>query len=355
MSLESYGWDAGWAEKLAQTPLENRFPGRVIAAHRNKYQVHTGEVEISARTAGKLHKRSSQRTDLPAVGDWVILSQTDPDSEAIIQQVLPRRSTFSRKSAGKHRIEQVMATNVDTVWIVSTFGSDFNLSRLERYVTMVQESGALPVIVLAKADKVEETESTMTSLRERIPEIAIHATSAKSRTGLDALLEYLTPGNTVAVLGSSGVGKSTLINYFAGNELLVTASVREKDGKGRHTTTHRELILLPQGGLLLDTPGMRELQLWGQDDSLENSFTDIEELAQDCKFSDCKHELEPGCAVIAAVEAGALPEDRFNNFKKLRDELTNLTRRTDNRGEPLRRELKKALANDRKPKQKGRR
>lgn len=346
MSLEDYGWDKSWAEKFSVAGEKLDVPARVISEHRSRYRAHTGDVDISAKAAGRLYHAPFKQSELPAVGDWVIVGDADIPGSAIIKGVLPRKSKFSRKVAGKNTNEQVMATNVDTVWIVSTFGADLNPARFERYVSLVVESGAIPVIVLAKADLVDVTQPSIDSLKERIPDVAIYPVSAKNQTGLDQLKQYIQAGQTVALLGSSGVGKSTLINHFAGREILHTASVREKDGKGRHTTTHRELILLPTGGLLLDTPGMRELQLWGTDDNLDKSFADIDELAAGCRFSDCSHETEPGCAVIAAVESGALAAERINNYMKLKKELTYLERKTDVQAEQAERKKWKAISKE---------
>lgn len=346
MSLKDFGWDDTWTEKLDNFPEQRGIPARVLSEHRSSYQVHTGEMELKAKAAGRLYHKPFKQTELPAVGDWVILDTNPASSRAIIRGVLPRKSTFSRKVAGKHSNEQVMATNLDTVWIVTTFGSDLNPARLERYVALVTESGAKPVIIFAKADLTDDTEPTLTSIQERIPEVPLYAVSSKTHVGLEALQKYLSPGHTIALLGSSGVGKSTLINHFVGHEILHTASVREKDGKGRHTTTHRELILLPSGGCLIDTPGMRELQLWRKDDNLDKSFADIESLAEDCRFSDCSHESEPGCAVDHAIESGEISVERLRNYKKLKLELSYLERKADAGAERAEREKWKAVSKE---------
>jgi ribosome biogenesis GTPase len=263
-------------------------------------------------------------------------------------------STFSRKAAGKRTDEQIVGANVDTVWIVSAFDSDLNPARLERYVTLVWESGASPVVVVAKADLSEAPESIVAGLTARVVGVPIHAVSAIDGAGLEVLRRYLAPGQTIALLGSSGVGKSTLINRLAGHEVMRTVSVRASDGKGRHTTTHRQLVLLPSGGLLLDTPGMRELQLWSSDEGLEKSFPDIDAIAAGCRFADCRHESEPGCAVHAAVESGELAPGRLENFRKLTRELAYFERKRDVRAELEEKQRWKELTKEYRRRFKGR-
>lgn len=324
MSLKAYGWNDTRAEYWEKNAPPGTIPARVISEHRDRYRIHTEKGDLTARLSGRSNHQASEAEDYPTVGDWVAVTPDPSGDQAIIQRILPRQSKFSRKTVGKKTEEQVIAANLDTVWIVTSFDFDLNPARLERYVTMVSESGSQPVVILAKADLVPDPETVVTDLAGRMSSVPIIASSTKTRGGLEPLKKLLSPGTTIALLGSSGVGKSSLINHLAGREVMSTAPVREKDGKGRHTTTHRELILLPDGTLLLDTPGMRELQLWGPEESLEKSFSDIEALASECRFSNCNHESEPGCAIITAQEKGLLSPERVNSFRKLRQELAEL-------------------------------
>ncbi len=354
MSLAAYGWNEAWSERLATLHRGRGVAARVLAEHRELYRVHTGAAELPARISGRLRHDASGVADLPAVGDWVVVEHGGGGNDALIQVVLPRKSAFSRKAAGKRTDEQIVGANVDTVWIVTASDCDLNPARLERYVTLVWQSGASPIVILAKADLSETPESIVAGLTARLVGVPVHAVSALDGEGLEALHEYLAPGQTIALLGSSGVGKSTLINRLAGREVMRTASVRARSGKGRHTTSHRQLVLLPSGGLLLDTPGMRELQLWSADEGLEQSFPDIEAIAAGCRFADCRHESEPGCAVHAAVESGELAPGRLENFRKLKKELAYLERKQDVRAELEEKQRWKELTKEYRRRLKGR-
>lgn len=335
-TLEQLGWNNRWAEQFAPYAPQGHSAGRVAIAHRGSYTVYTAAGDLTAEVSGRLRYHSRGAEDLPAVGDWVALRPRLGEARAVIHAVLPRQTKLSRKVAGEHLAEQVMAANVDVVFLVTALNQDFNLRRLERYLTLAWSSGATPVVLLTKADLCEAAE-----LVERIAEVeasapgaAIEAISSRTGYGLDRLAAYFAAGQTGALLGSSGVGKSTLINRLLGRDALRTREVRD-DGRGRHTTTHRELLLLPAGGLIIDTPGMRELQLWDDEESggqgLNETFEDIEQLAQQCLFNDCQHEREPRCAVRRALEEGTLAAERFASYQKLQRELHHLEVKQDQR------------------------
>jgi ribosome biogenesis GTPase len=311
--------------------LEQGFSiARVIEENRGSYRIKTATHEMPAEISGKLRFTAESREDLPAVGDWVAVSTFDDNTRAVIHAVLPRKTLIARKAAGERTEKQIIAANVDIIFIVQGLDHNFNPRRLERYLVVAHESGATPVVLLSKADLLSPQE-----LQVRKQEAAavsagaqVIAYSAATGDGLDEIKRLITEGVTVCLIGSSGVGKSTLINTLAGEELLETGSVREDDSRGRHTTVRRQMVFLPGGGILIDTPGMRELGLWHAESSLDVTFPEIAELAEGCKFSDCTHTHEPECAVRAAAEQGVLDARRFASYIKLRKEAERMNERT---------------------------
>jgi ribosome biogenesis GTPase len=268
---------------------------------------------------------------MPAVGDWVAVKKRPDEDRGSIQAILPRWSKFSRKAAGHVTDEQVVAANVDVVFLVMGLDHDFNVRRMERYVLLARESGAAPVILLTKPDLAEDVAARVADVRALAGDLPIHVLSPKLNQGIGQVTAYLRAGRTGALLGSSGVGKSTIINRLVGSDLQKTREVRESDSRGRHTTSHRELVKLPAGGLIVDTPGMRELQLWDVGDAVRETFDDLEALALECHFTDCRHRDEPRCAVTAAVADGRLSESRLESYHKLQGELSHLETLQDER------------------------
>ncbi|RHW42340.1 ribosome small subunit-dependent GTPase A [Neobacillus notoginsengisoli] len=319
--------------ELAAFPGKDVVLGRVALEHKHLYRVWTEEGELLCEVSGKLAFSAGGREDFPAVGDWVILSSRIEEGKGTIHGILPRFSKFSRKAAGQTAEEQIVAANIDTVFLVNSLNDDLNLRRIERYLLLAWESGANPVVILSKADLCEDVGAKVAEVEAVAIGVPIIPVSAEMNEGLDRLAPFLKPGKTVALLGSSGVGKSTLTNSLLGEKRQAVKEIREDDDKGRHTTTHRELILLPNGAVLIDTPGMRELQLWDSQDGLSGAFGDIEELAELCKFRDCRHTDEPGCAVQAAILRGDLPEDRLASYNKLQRELAYIERKADKRAQ----------------------
>lgn len=330
LELKTLGWGPFFASSFEPYAREGHRPGRVTAVHRGAYVVATEDGEVTAEVTGRLRHQAAGPADLPAVGDWVCLHGGPDFGRTAIVAVLPRRSAFSRHQAGKVTREQVVAANVDVVFLLSSLTGDLKPRWLERYLTMAWESGATPVVVLTKADLSDAVDEQVVEAANVAPGVDVHAVSVVTGQGLDELAGHFEPGRTAALLGSSGVGKSTLVNHFLGREALATAAV-SADGRGRHVTTHRELFLLPGGGMLVDTPGMRELQLWSADDGAREAFDDVASLAAGCRFSDCRHQAEPGCAVRRAVEDGELPADRLAGWHKLQRELRALEVRHDQR------------------------
>ncbi len=327
--LQNLGWDDFFAGHFRPHAAQGFEAARVVLEYNHLYRVLGAGGELLADVAGRLRHEAVSRAELPAVGDWVAVEPRREEARATIQAVLPRKSRFVRKAAGTRTEPQVVGANIDTVLLVTSLDRDFNLRRLERYLVVARESGARPVIVLSKADLCDDVESKLAEVQTIAAGVPAHAVSVAAPGGLEELAQYFGRGQTVALLGSSGVGKSTLINHLVGREAQKVREVRAHDGRGQHTTTRRELIHLPQGGLVLDTPGMRELQLWDAGESFPEAFDDIEALALNCRFSDCQHQNEPGCAIQAALAAGTIDAARYQSYEKLQKELQHVARKQD--------------------------
>lgn len=311
-SFLTLGWNENWERLFAlfQGPYS---PGRVITAHKTRYDVLTPTETLSVPISGAMKAKKR----IPVVGDFVAILQDPETATQMIVSILERKNCLSRGGAGESAGEQVLAANIDTAFIVTEPSHDFSISRLERYLLIVRSSGATPVIIMNKSDTCDDMSEFVSLLTSELGEIAVIPLSALNNTGLEHLNPFLAPGNTVIFLGSSGVGKSTLINTLTGTSVQKTGDIREDDGKGRHTTTVRHLVSLPSGSCLIDTPGMREIRIWTAEESVQDAFEDIAKFSKRCRFSDCAHEQEPGCAVRKAVEEGEISAGRLERYKKL--------------------------------------
>jgi ribosome biogenesis GTPase / thiamine phosphate phosphatase len=337
LELRDLGWNSffeGYFSDLGQAAL---VPARVVEELKGFYRVRSANGEYLAEIAGKIRYQAEDRQDLPAVGDWVALAPRPEKGRARIECILPRRTKLSRKVAGRVQSEQIVATNLDVVFVVSSLNRELNLRRIERYLTVAWDSGARPVVLLNKADLCIDADARAADVERIALGVPVHLLSAKEGRGLEALGKYFAQGETAALVGSSGVGKSSIINALARGQVLRVQPVRESDDRGRHTTTSRQMIMLPGGGVVIDTPGMRELQLWDGDQGMGQAFEDIETLARRCRFRDCSHRGEAGCEVEAAIVNGLLDPERLENHRKLEAELRFQERKQDPR---LAREVK---------------
>ena len=321
--LRNYGFTDRYENEVME---EGCIPARITQVHREMYQVVSINGESNARLKGSFYNNMETAQDFPTVGDFVQIRYNAHGDSQIIK-IYPRRSKFSRPDYSGHGVgyvktilEQVVAANFDYVFIFASLNYDFNINRILRYVTVAWESGGIPVVLLTKTDLVEDYSDQLKQISEQAMGVEVIALSALTGDGLDRLSKYLQPAKTIAFLGSSGVGKSTLVNALAGEEIMNVKAIRADDNKGRHTTTHRQLILLKNGVMIIDTPGMRELGMWNIDEGLGEAFSDMEDLISHCKFSDCTHNNEPGCAIRAAIDDGTLEFSRWKNYLHLKDE-----------------------------------
>lgn len=317
MQLEQWGANLNYEQIAAEYP--DYLIGRVVSQEKDLYRLMTEKGTCYARVSGKYRYEVTSVSDFPAVGDFVLAEYLSEEEVAVIHKLLPRKSVFIRKAAGTGYEEQVVAANIDIVFICMSLNRDFNIRRLERYLAIAWDSGAMPVVVLTKTDLCENPESKKFEIEMAAAGAAVIETSALTEDGISQIEPYLQTGKTVAFIGSSGAGKSTLINRILGEERIATNGLRNDD-KGRHTATHRELFFVSDKGMVIDTPGMRELGMWNAEEGIERTFTDIEELAGKCRFHDCTHRSEPGCAVQKAIKEGTIPEERFLAYQKLKAE-----------------------------------
>lgn len=332
MNLIDLGWNDFFQAHFESIDLMDVIPARVAVQQKDRYVIYCENAELWAEVSGKFRHKALSRSDYPTVGDWVAITVKPEGDGAVIHSLLPRKSKFSRKAVlaggpkygdGKTE-EQVLCANIDTAFIVSGLDGEYNLRRLERYISVAWDSGTSPVVLLNKSDLCDDVDSIVSDVENTVIGVPVHSVSAIIKNSLDVLKEYLEKGKTAAFLGSSGVGKSTIINSLLGYDRQRTEEVRESDRRGHHITTYRELIVLLDGGILIDTPGMREIEIWGEQNGLSKAFDDIEDLASRCRFNDCSHENEPGCAIKEALDNGELDTGRYQNYLKLQKELKRL-------------------------------
>lgn len=327
MNLDELGWDPRWEATFAPLALRGLVPARVVTEDKHYYTVVGRDGPMLGQVAGKFFRRRHDASTLPKVGDWIALRPESRSDRVSIEAVLERRSSITRKTAGRAGAAQILATNIDVTLVVQALDPTLSLRRIERFLVSVLEGGSRPVVVLNKADLHPDAEAAAREVRRVAGGHPVVLTSARTGLGLGRLREVMPAGSTAVVLGTSGVGKSSLVNRLLGEKALVTLPVRAWDSKGRHATTHRELVVLPHGSLVIDTPGLRELHLWLADGGLDEAFPDVQALASECRFRDCRHDLDEGCAVRQGVAEGRLPADRLQSFLKLQSELATVAER----------------------------
>ncbi len=322
IQLEKIGLSAWFQDRINAEKMQEFQLARIVSVNKSNYLISDGSSSVIAELTGTLMFNAGSPLDYPTVGDWVYVQLFDDQSLALIHEVLPRKTLLKRKTAGKKVELQLIAANIDSAMIIQSLDSDFNLRRLERYLVMVSESDIVPVVLLSKSDLMTPVEiaNTTSEIHSLMPDIKLVAYSCIDESGLDRVKEVLIPGQTFCLLGSSGVGKTTLINSLLNKELYATRAVSEKDGKGMHTTTRRQLVFLENGAMIIDTPGMRELGNFAVEAGIADTFSEIAELTGQCRFNDCTHVHEAGCAVLAALEDGTISEDRYRNYLKLKKE-----------------------------------